>query len=215
MSQSQTRKQVLQHLTQHGPIEDSTGRATAKLRQALGYQGSQENFTQLIANMDRAGQLTREVKGKRTYRIVPVDSSPSNVDNKPAKMRQTDVDMDYDTLASALLVQVVQTLSQGHRGRETDGSWARRRIERLERRIDDMERDLSQAKAESKTLKAERDELRVQLQHSEGNLALLTDRLSTGKPRDGQLSKLLRADERALLHQLRSSLVNERPDRAS
>ena len=160
--------------------------------------------------------MTREVKGKRTYRIVPVaDSSPSDVQNEPAEMQQTNVDMDYDILASALLVQVVQTLSQGNRGRETDGSWARRRIERLERRIDDLERALSQAKAESKTLEAERDELRLQLQHSEGNLALLTDRLSTGKPRDGQLSTLLRTDERALLHQLRSSLVNERPDRGS
>jgi hypothetical protein len=215
MSQSHTRNQVVQHLTQHGPIEDPTGRATAKLRQALDYQGSEASFTQLIANMDRAGQLRREVKGKRTYRIVPVDSSPSDVQNKPAKMQQTNVDMDYDTLASALLVQVAQTLSQGNRGRETDGSWARRRIERLERRINDMERALSQAKAESKTLTAERDELRLQLEHSEGNLALLTDRLSTGKPRDDQLSKLLRTDERALLHQLRSSLVNERPDRAS
>jgi uncharacterized protein YicC (UPF0701 family) len=215
MSQSHTRQQVVQHLTQHGPIEDPAGRATAKLRQALDYQGSEASFTQLIANMDRAGQLSREVKGKRTYRIVPVDSSPSDVHNKPARMQQTNVDMDYDTLASALLVQVAQTLSQGNRGRETDGSWARRRIERLERRINDLERALSQAKAESKTLSAERDELRLQLEHSEGNLALLTDRLSTGKPRDDQLSKLLRTDERALLHQLRSSLVNERPDRAS
>lgn len=215
MSQSHTRQQVVQHLAQHGPIDDPKGRATAKLRHALDYQGSEASFTQLIANMDRAGQLTREVKGKRTYRIVPVDSSRSDVDDDLVTTQQTNVEMDYDLLASALLVQAVQTLSQGNRGRESAGSWARRRMERLERRINDLERALTQAKAESKTLEAERDELRLQLQHSEGNLALLTDRLSPGQPRDAQLSTLLRTDERALLHQLRRSLVNERPDRAS
>ena len=215
MSQSHTRQEVVQHLAQYGPIDDPKGRATAKLRQALDYQGSEASFTQLIANMDRAGQLTREVKGKRTYRILPVDSSPSDVDDDMATTQQTNVEMDYDLLASALLVQAVQTLSQGNRGRESAGSWARRRMERLERHINDLERALTQAKAESKTLEAERDELRLQLQHSEGNLALLTDRLSTGQPRDGHLSTVLRTDERALLHQLRRSLVNERPDRAS
>lgn len=215
MSQSHTRQEVVQHLAQYGPIDDPKGRATAKLRQALDYQGSEASFTQLIANMDRAGQLTREVKGKRTYRILPVDSSPSDVDDDLATTQQTNVEMDYDLLASALLVQAVQTLSQGNQGRESGGSWARRRMERLERRINDLERALTQANAESKTLEAERDELRLQLQHSEGNLALLTDRLSTGQPRDGHLSTVLRTDERALLHQLRRSLVNERPDRAS
>jgi hypothetical protein len=215
MSQSHTRQEVVQHLAQYGPIDDPKGRATAKLRQALDYQGSEASFTQLIANMDRAGQLTREVKGKRTYRILPVDSSPSDVDDDLATTQQTNVEMDYDLLASALLVQAVQTLSQGNQGRESGGSWARRRMERLERRINDLERALTQANAESKTLEAERDELRLQLQHSEGNLALLTDRLSTGQPRDGHLSTVLRTDERALLNQLRRSLVNERPDRAS
>ena len=70
------------------------------------------------------------------------------------------------------------------------------------------------AKAESKTVAAERDQLGLQLEHSEGNLALLAERLPAAKARDGQLSKLLDSDERALLHQLQSS-AKERPDRAS
>ena len=139
MSQSHTRQEVVQHLAQYGPIDDPKGSATAKLRQALDYQGSEASFTQLIANMDRAGQLTREVKGKRTYRILSVDSSPSDVDDDLAATQQTNVEMDYDLLASALLVQAVQTLSQGNRGRESAGSWARRRMERLERRINDLD----------------------------------------------------------------------------
>jgi chromosome segregation ATPase len=82
-------------------------------------------------------------------------------------------------------------LAEGHRQRGSDGSWARRRIERLENRINDLERDLLQTKAEWKTLAAERDELRLQLEHSQAHLALLSDRVSSGKPREGRLSKLL------------------------
>ncbi len=122
--------------------------------------------------------------------------------------------MDYDKVASALLLQVVQTLTDVKRQPGSDGSWARRRIERLESRINDLERDLLQAKAESRTAIAERDEVRVLLEHSQANLALLSDRVSGGKPREGQLSKLLGSDERALLHQLRDHSVNERPGRA-
>ncbi len=216
MSRGQIRQQVEQYLIQHGPFEDSSGRATAKLKEVLGYEGSNAGFTQLIANMDRAGQLTREVRGKRTYRITAV----ADAVNAPLSRVESSLDvadnaeMDYDKVASALLLQVVQTLTEGNRQRGSDGSWARRRIERLESRINDLERDLLQAKAESRTLAAERDELRQLLEHSQANLALLSDRVSTGKPREGQLSKLLGTDERALLHQLRGTAADNRPGRA-
>ncbi len=216
MSRGQIRQQVEQYLIQHGPFEDSTGRATAKLKEVLGYEGTNAGFTQLIANMDRAGQLTREVRGKRTYRITAVadgaDAALSSVD-RPLDVADN-AEMDYDKVASALLLQVVQTLTEGNRQRGSDGSWARRRIERLESRINDLERDLLQAKAESRTLAADRDELRQLLENSQANLALLSDRVSTGKPREGQLSKLLGTDERALLHQLRGNAADNRPGRA-
>jgi hypothetical protein len=214
MSQSQTRQQVAEYLTQHGPIEDTKGRATATLMEAVGYAGPVANFAQLISNMDRSGQLTREVKGKRTYRIAAAaDDVTSIADERPDETETAE--MDYDRVASALLIQVVQHLTKGQRGGENDGSWARRRIERLERRVNELERDLSQARAESNTIAAERDELRLQLEHSEGNLSLLTERLATRKPRGDQLSQLLDADERALLHQLRGGTVSKRPGRAS
>ncbi len=212
MSRGQSRQQVAQYLTQHGPFEDSTGRATAKLKKVLGYEGTDAGFTQLIANMDRAGELTREIRGKRTYRISAVTDAPlSRTDDSlhPAD----DEEMDYDKVASALLLQVVQTLTEGNRKRGSDGSWARRRIERLESRINELERDLLQAKAESRTVIAERDESRLLLEHSQANLALLSDRASGGKPRDGQLSKLLGTEERALLHQLRETVVDEQRGR--
>jgi chromosome segregation ATPase len=171
-----------------------------------------------VANMARAGQLKREVKGKRTYRIVAVEHGVDiGIDRAPGagKLSTEDPAMDYDQLAAALLLQAAQILTTGNQAKESDGSWARRRIERLERRIGELERDLSQSRAESKTLVAERDQLQLHLEHSEGNLALLTKRLSTGKSRDGQLSTLLHSDERALLHQLRSGAVRNRPDRVS
>ena len=166
--------------------------------------------------MDRAGQLTREVKGKRTYRIVGVEqASGVDHDSEADSGDPEDAAMDYDAVAAALLVQVVQTVTKGHQTKESDGSWARRRIERLERRIDELERELLVGRAESKTVAAERDQLRLQLEHSEGNLALLTKGRPSTKASDGQLSKLLDGDERALLHQLRRSTLRERPDRAS
>jgi chromosome segregation ATPase len=214
MSQSQTRQQVAEYLTQHGPLEDTKGRATAKLMEALGYDGPVANFAQLISNMDRSGQLTREVRGKRTYRIAAAASDlASSVDERADQVETAE--MDYDKVASALLIQVVQNLTKGSRSEENDGSWSRRRMQRLERRVNELERELSQSRAESKILVAERDELRLQLEHSEGNLALLTERLATRKPREGHLSKLLDADERALLHQLRGGTANTRPDRTS
>jgi chromosome segregation ATPase len=212
MSQSPIRQQVAQYLWERGPLEDPTGRATSKLRDVLGYEGSEASFTQLIANMDRAGQLTREVRGKRTYRIAAVADTPAMATDN-SRDATDEADVDYDRVASALLVQVVQTLTETGRGKDSGGSWARRRIERLEKRINDLEHDLLQARAESKTLSAERDELRLQLEHSEGNLAVLSEKLSTGKPRDGQLSKLLRTDERALLNHLRENVATARPGR--
>jgi urease gamma subunit len=216
LSHSHTRQQVVQYFAQYGPLEDPSGKATAKLREALNYEGSEASFTQLISNMDRAGQLTREVKGKRTYRIVGVEqTSQVDHDSEADSGDPEDAAMDYDAVAAALLVQVVQTVTKGNQAKESDGSWARRRIERLERRVGELERELTVAKAESKTVAAERDQLGLQLEHSEGNLALLAERLPAAKARDGQLSKLLDSDERALLHQLRGDTARQRPERAS
>jgi hypothetical protein len=214
MSQSQTRQQVAEYLTQYGPLEDAKGRATAKLMEALGHTGSAASFTQLISNMDRSGQLTREIRGKRTYRIaLATNDLTLSFDDGPDE--EESPEMDYDKVASALLIQVVQNLTKGTPERDNDGSWARRRIERLERRVGELEHDLLLSRAESNTAAAERDELQLQLEHSEGNLALLTERLATRKPRERQLAKLLNADERALLHQLRGDVVGEHAGRAS
>ena len=168
--------------------------------------------------MDRAGQLIREVKGKRTYRIAEVEHASQAGTDQESLADSVDLEdtaMDYDAVAAALLVQVVQTVTKGNQTKESDGSWARRRIERRERRVDELVRELSVAKAEAKTLAAERDQFGLQLEHSEGNLALLAERLPVAKARNGQLSKLLDSDERVLLQQLRGDSARQRPERAS
>jgi chromosome segregation ATPase len=220
LPKSTARQQIIEYLVHHGPLTDPSGRATGKLRDALAYGGSQVGFTQLIATMDRAGELIREVNGKRTYRIAALGASCAESDSRADQMHvereaTQATETDYDQLAAALLVQVVQTLSTGQQPREENGAWARRRIERLERRNGELERDLSQAKAEARTVAEERDELRRQLEHSEGNLALLTDRLASGTPQKGRVADRLRPDDRELLDHLQRSTANERRERAS
>jgi uncharacterized coiled-coil protein SlyX len=215
MSRSHVRQQIVDYLVAHGPVDDPSGRATAKLREAFEYEGSEQGFTQLIAAMDRSGELTRTVKGKRTYRIEAVAPPSRSIEESVGVEDSLDTALDYDDLAAALLVRAVQTITAGSGQREDEGSWARRRIERLERRIGELEREVSRGKAESKAIADERDDLRRQLEHSEANLALLTDRLASRKPQKGHVLNRLGTDERVLLNQLRGSAARTRPDRAS
>jgi len=214
MSQRPVRQQIVDYLVQHGPIDDPSGRATSKLREACGYEGSEQGFTQMIAAMDRSGDLTREVKGKRTHRIAAA-GSPSQPSQERSDLRESDDQaMDYDDLAAALLVRVVKTITAGGGQREEESSWARRRIERLERRIGELERDLSRVGAESKAIAEERDDLAGRLEHSEGNLAVLTDRLASLRPQKPRVGSRLGTDEQALLDQLRGSGPRRRSDQA-
>jgi hypothetical protein len=50
--------------------------ASTKLAEAVGYPGSSVAFAQLLSGMERDGLITREVRGKRTYRITLSGDSP-------------------------------------------------------------------------------------------------------------------------------------------
>ena len=120
MSRSPIRQQVCDYLKDNGALDDPQVRATAKLRQALGYQGSEAGFTQLIATMDRAGEIKRQIKGKRTYQIAAVASSSGPQDDTGRKVSRrtatTDAapqdsdhaDIDYDQLAASLLLPIMR-----------------------------------------------------------------------------------------------------------
>jgi hypothetical protein len=215
MSRNLSRQEIIDCLLKSGPVDDATGKATAKLRETLAYKGSEQGFTQLIASMERSGELTRVVKGKRTYRIAANADSITGLEERSAVVGPASEGpaMDYDELASALLVRVVRAIAVGNDDRLEEGSWARRRIDRLERRIGELERDLLRARAESKSLMDERDNLKMQLEHSDGNLAVLTERLAGQRPQRNQVANRLGNDERMLLHQLRSGGSRDRPHR--
>jgi hypothetical protein len=44
--------------------------ASTRLAEAVGYPGSSVAFAQLLSGMERDGLIAREVRGKRTYRII-------------------------------------------------------------------------------------------------------------------------------------------------
>jgi hypothetical protein len=204
-SHRDSRQKISQYLAEHGPLDDASGKATSRLRDSVNYEGTATGFTQLLAAMERSGEIKRSTRGKRTYRIEAGSGERTPVANAPGEA--VPFEQDYDQIAAALLVRVVETITTGADQRETDDSWARRRIERLERRISELERSLSQAKGETRVLAEERDELKKQLEHTAGNLALLTDRLESRRTQE-VLTNRLGDDERALLNQLRRGRTN-------
>jgi len=59
------------YLARVGEVSDHTGKASTVLAATIGYPGSSVAFAQLLTGMERAGLIQREIRGKRTYRIIP------------------------------------------------------------------------------------------------------------------------------------------------
>ncbi|WP_067673088.1 hypothetical protein [Nocardia miyunensis] len=86
---------------------------------AVDYQGSSVAFIQLIAAMDKEGQISRDIKGKRTYAIRLEDAGrlssaalqPRPILASPAAdaTRQSVADIDYRKLARALVQELLLT----------------------------------------------------------------------------------------------------------
>lgn len=196
------RQRVIDYLLQNGPVEDRSGRATRILKEAIGYDSSDAAFGQLIGSMEKAGELTREIRGKRTYRISRADDASTRTEGQTGGSISEDID--YDELAFTLLARVAQILSTSQ-GSADPAAWAQRRIRNLEGRLDDLQQEVARAKAEAKANADERDELREQLDAASRNLDLLTDRLETPKRGRGPAAGRLGSAEQALLYDLRSS----------
>jgi hypothetical protein len=113
------RSRITAYLLEHGPVADPRGGATSRLREAIGYQGSAIAFIQLITAMDGAGEIVREIRGKRTYaigaaRAADLDSGHSAPD---AESTVTGVPaIDYDRLARALLRELGRVLASAPYG---------------------------------------------------------------------------------------------------
>lgn len=122
------RTRIRQYLADSGPLEEASGHATSALKEAIDYQGSPVAFIQLIAAMDRDGEIEREIRGKRTYRITGTGRSATGI--APAvshgqgsvrmEAHTTDgtavaVDIDYDRLAKALVREFLGAVASGER----------------------------------------------------------------------------------------------------
>ena len=203
------RNRIVAYLSTHGAVEDASGKATSVLKKAIGYEGTDAGFTQVVAAMAKADLLTRQIKGKRTYRISH---------SGPAKLRATDAgmsangdgSMDYDELAAALLAQVTRVAATPADTSES-ASWARRRLEQLEARNAALQRDVARANAETEAIAVERDLLQSQLDAAQHNLSLLTDRLQEPRRPPNRAAERLGPDEQSLLDQLR----HRRPQRTA
>lgn len=203
MARDQTvRRRIVEYLTEHGPVRDASGRATALLKDAVGYEGSDTGFTQLVSAMAKSGNLMREVRGKRTYRVSLSSNTPPATTATAVREDSDEGLMDYDELAAALLARVTRLLSAPSEATES-ASWARRRLEQLETRNTALQREVARAKAELEAAVIERDALSSQLETAQRNLSLLTDRLSEPRHPQGRAAERLGTDEQTLLYQLR------------
>ncbi|HET6809929.1 MAG TPA: hypothetical protein VFH50_02855 [Acidimicrobiales bacterium] len=223
------RNRIAAHLSNNGPVEDRDGRATAILKDAVGYTGTSLGFVQLISSMEKAGHITREVRGKRTYRIaVAADAPGIEIDlragatdgSRPAIAERTistgaarsmstagerssvdTANIDYDQLAAALLAQVTRAITSRTEPNQPTAS-VRRRLDQLMARNAELERETARARAERDAVATERDELRNQLEAASHNLSLLTERLGTPRKPQSPAAERLGSEERALLYRL-------------
>jgi len=217
------RQRVVDYLIEHGPVEDSSGRATSRLKEAVGYVGGDAGFIRIVSLMADAGEVEREVRGKRTYRIAVSAEAAAAV--RPSPSRPAPVaarvpgaqggELDYDELAAALLARVARTLvtaqAEEERGSVDQAAWARRRIDQLEGKVSALQRDVARARAEVQSVVEEREALRGQLDAATHNVDVLTERLGTRPQAPNRATERLDSDAQALLYQLQGSGSRRRP----
>jgi hypothetical protein len=114
--------------------------ASTRLAEAVGYPGSSVAFAQLLSGMERDGLISREVRGKRTYRITlsappparrtggpvntgPVNAGPVNpgpVNPGPVKPEEAVPPavsvafagvVDYDDLADQVIIRLLRRIA--------------------------------------------------------------------------------------------------------
>jgi hypothetical protein len=129
-----TRDRIIAHLAVVAEVVDPAGMASTRLAQAVGYPGSSVAFAQLLSGMERDGLISREVRGKRTYRIMaklPIASdpqrpghpvaalaaraeqpSPPAIDPPATSTAASPAGIDYDELADRVLVRLLRRLSE-------------------------------------------------------------------------------------------------------
>jgi hypothetical protein len=91
--------------------------ASTRLAEAVGYPGSSVAFAQLLSGMERDGLISREVRGKRTYRITLSAPPAARIGPSPAAdTGAIPVEFggapDYDVLADRVLIRLLRRLAE-------------------------------------------------------------------------------------------------------
>jgi hypothetical protein len=227
------RQRVIDYLVERGPVEDKSGRATSRLKEAVGYQGGDAGFIRIVSLMAESGDILRDVRGKRTYRISlseelaarpprsafrpmttattspdPFSSTATSSARLPAPSPVEDGQVDYDQLAAAVLARLARTVSEaegdGRNAGDDRAAWARRRIDQLEGKVATLQRDLARARAEVQAITGERDELQGRYDAATHNLEMLTEQQGARPaPPAERAAEGLDREEQALLYRLR------------
>ena len=113
-----TRDRIIAHLALVAEIADGTGMASTRLAEAVGYPGSSVAFAQLLSGMERDGLISREVRGKRTYRIaLSAQGAPGRGRSRRCGRRMAACPpsrraVDYDELADRVIIRLVRRLAE-------------------------------------------------------------------------------------------------------
>jgi hypothetical protein len=112
-----TRDRIIAHLALVAEVADGTGMASTRLAEAVGYPGSSVAFAQLLSGMERDGLISREVRGKRTYRIALSAQRAPARGGEPLRAEGRGLpafpgSVDYDELADRVIVRLVRRLAE-------------------------------------------------------------------------------------------------------
>jgi len=195
-----TRDRIIAHLASVAEVTDPTGMASTRLAEAVGYPGSSVAFAQLLSGMERDGLITREVRGKRTYRITLAVGAVSAPSAAPPARRGGAIDDGHPdanglvagTAGTAEVTAESAALGGGSAAAAAGAGFdydelARRLLIQLVRRlaatptdleqtVAGLERELITAWTRHGTLTAENVRLREQLREAHRNLELLRQR---------------------------------------
>jgi hypothetical protein len=115
-----TRDRIIAHLALVAEVADGTGMASTRLAEAVGYPGSSVAFAQLLSGMERDGLISREVRGKRTYRIT-LSAAPARLATESVRADDTaraavpvafPAVIDYDELADRVIRRLLRRLAE-------------------------------------------------------------------------------------------------------
>jgi hypothetical protein len=204
-----TRDRIISYLGVVADIADPGGMASTRLAEAVGYPGSSVAFAQLLSGMERDGLIAREVRGKRTYRIilapgVQASRARSGSGSKIADSASSGAGAGAATARSVIpgrsgTAEVAPALlgPPGQAAPQFDyDELARRLLIQVIRRlatppaghegiVADLTRELSEARGQAGTLTAENRELREQLSQVRHSLEAARASLEGSAPGSG------------------------------